>query len=166
MGIIVTGKVWKFGDEVSTDSIIPAFALSLPWDERKKQMLLVHETFNSSCRPGDVIVARKNFGCGSAREEAPESLTRLGVGCVVAESFGRLFFRNCISTGFPVMACKGVSEIFSEGDTLELNLEEARMRNITTGKEIKGPTLPPDLLAIMESGGILEQLKAEKRQTT
>lgn len=164
MSVVVRGRVWKFGDEVSTDSIIPAFALSLPWEERKKHMLVAHEKFNKGCQQGDVIVAGRNFGCGSAREEAPDFLRRLGVGCVVAETFSRLFFRNCIAIGFPVMACKGVSEIFSEGDTLELNLETAQIKNISTEKEIKGPSLPPDLLAIIESGGVLGQLKAEKKQ--
>ena len=161
MSLIVTGKVWKFGDHISTDLLHPGFARRYPWEERKKYILHTHKAFTEECRPGDVIVAGANFGCGSSREEAPTNLQRLGIGCVIAESFARIFFRNCIAVALPVMGCKGVSNLFDEGDRLELDFENALVKNITTGKEIKGPSLAPELVDIVKKGGILPLLKSE-----
>ena len=162
MDIIVTGRVWKLGNNIATDYMAPGFALQYPWEELKKYILHIHKAFTEGFKPGDVIVGGKNYGCGSAREEAPANLKRLGVGCVVAESFGRIFFRNSIAIGFPVMVCKGVSRIFTEGDQLELNFSHARVKNLTTGKELRGPSLAPDLINIVKNGGILTLLKSEK----
>lgn len=161
MSMIITGRVWKFGDQVNTDYMHPSFGREEPWERRKKQILHIHKAFTEGCQPGDVIVGGNNFGCGSSREEAPWNLKKLGIGCVVAESFGRIFFRNCLSIALPVMACKGVSELFREGDQLALDFEKATVRNITNGREIKGPMLPPDLISIVKEGGILELLKRE-----
>ena len=104
MGIIVRGKVWKFGDHINTDYMSPGFGREEPWEIRKKYILHIHKAFTEGCQPGDVIVAGNNFGCGSSREAAPANLKKLGIGCVVAESFGRIFFRNCIAVALPVMA--------------------------------------------------------------
>jgi 3-isopropylmalate/(R)-2-methylmalate dehydratase small subunit len=163
MSLIITGRVWKFGDNVNTDYMHPSFGREEPWERRKKQILHIHRAFTEGCQPGDVIVGGNNFGCGSSREEAPDNLKKLGIGCVVAESFGRIFFRNCLAVALPVMACKGVSEIFCEGDQMELDFENATVRNITNGKEIGGPMLSPDLIRIVREGGILELLKRENQ---
>ncbi len=163
MGIVITGKVWKFGDRINTDYLHPGFAQKYPWEELKKHILHIHKGFAAGCRPGDVIVAGNNFGCGSSREQAPGNLKRLGIGCVVAESFGRIFFRNCLAIALPVMACKGVSDLFQEGDQLELDFVHARVKNLATGKELRGPILPDDLIRIVEKGGILPLLKAENQ---
>ena len=160
MSIIVRGKVWKLGNNISSDYIAPGFAIDKPWEERKKHILHIHKAFTEGFQPGDVLVARNNFGCGSAREEAPADLKKLGIGCVVAESFGRIFFRNSIAIGLPVMACRGVSEIFEEGDILELDFENARVKNLTSGKELQGPPLAPDLINIVKNGGIVALLKS------
>jgi 3-isopropylmalate/(R)-2-methylmalate dehydratase small subunit len=125
--------------------------------------LHIHKTFTEECRPGDVIVAGNNFGCGSSRETAPDNLKKLGIGCIVAESFGRIFFRNSIAIALPVMACKGVSTLFAEGDQLELDFEKAWVKNLTKGNEIKGPALSSDLIRIVQAGGILALLKQESR---
>ena len=162
MSIILKGKVWKFGDGITTDEMAPGFALTYPWDERKKNILLSHKQFAGGCQQGDIIVAGENFGCGSSREEAPIDLKHLGVGGIIADSFARLFFRNCIAMGFPVLAYKGVSKIFKDGDTAEVNYDDALIKNLSSGKEVKGLPLPPDLVEIMESGGVLEQLRKEK----
>ena len=161
MSMIVTGRVWKFGDDINTDYMHPAFGRDEPWERRKKYILHIHKAFTEECRPGDVIVAGKNFGCGSSREGAPVNLKQLGIGCVVAESFGRIFFRNCIAVALPAMACRGVSDLFAEGDRLQLDFEMALVKNLTTGREIQGPTLSPDLINIVKEGGILELLKKE-----
>ena len=159
MDIIVRGRVWKFGDHINTDYMAPSFAKVGPWEEQKKHILHIHKAFTEGCRPGDVIVAGKNFGCGSSRERAPENLKRLGIGCVVAESFGRIFFRNCIAIALPALACEGVSKFFDEGDQLELNFETAIAKNLTTGKEIRGSKLAPELIRIVKEGGLLASLK-------
>ena len=162
MPIIVTGRVWKFGDNINTDYMHPAFGRDEPWERRKKYILHIHKAFTEVCEPGDVIVAGKNFGCGSSREGAPANLKRLGIGCVVAESFGRIFFRNCIAVALPVMGCRGVFDLFSEGDRLRLDFDSALAKNLSTGKSIQGPRLSPDLVGIVKAGGILELLKKER----
>ena len=161
MGMIISGKVWKFGDDVNTDYMHPAFGRGDPWEQRKRYILHIHKRFTEEARPGDVIVAGKNFGCGSSREGAPANLKRLGIGCVAAESFGRIFFRNCIAVALPVIACRGVSELFSEENHLQLDFEKALLKNLTTGRAIQGPPLSPDLIAIVREGGILELLKKQ-----
>jgi 3-isopropylmalate/(R)-2-methylmalate dehydratase small subunit len=161
MGMILKGKVWKFGDDISTDYLSPAFGQDDPWEERKKQILHIHEGFSKGWEPGDIIVAGHNFGCGSSRESAADNLKRMGIGCVVAESFARIFFRNCMAIAFPVTICKGVSEVFDEGDLLELDFEMSRVKNMTQGKELEGAPLHPELLKIIKSGGILESLNCQ-----
>ena len=165
MGIIVTGKVWKFGDHINTDYMAPSFSFQAPWEEQKKTILHIHKAFTEEAQPGDVIVGGKNFGCGSSRESAPANLKRLGIGCVVAESFGRIFFRNCMAVALPVMACEGVPDIFEEGDRLELDFENSQVKNLTNGKSLSGPSLSPDLINIVQKGGILAFLKSETQLT-
>jgi len=110
-------------------------------------------------QPGDIIVGRRNYGCGSSRETAPSNLKRLGIGAVIAESFGRIFFRNCIAVALPILQCSGVTEFFSEGDIAELDLEKAVIKNVTTGKELKGIALSKEMIEIISKGGILPTLK-------
>lgn len=162
MGIVVTGRVWKFGDHISTDYLAPGFSEEFLWDEQKKYILHMNKAFTERCEPGDVIVAGRNFGCGSSREGAPANLKKLGIGCIVAESFGRIFFRNCIANALPVMACQGVSEFFTEGDILELLFEDSVVKNLTTRKQLNGPLLVPELIEIVRSGGILSTLRPQR----
>ncbi|MBI4082831.1 MAG: 3-isopropylmalate dehydratase [Candidatus Lambdaproteobacteria bacterium] len=161
MSIVVTGKVWKFGDNITTDYMAPSFSQYSDWEEAKKTILHIHPQFPAGHRPGDVIVGGSNFGCGSSRETAPVNLKKLGIGCVVAESFGRIFFRNSITIAFPVLACPGVSAMFEEGDRLELDFDRSLVRNLTRGTERRGNPLPPQLIQIVQSGGLLALLKAE-----
>lgn len=164
MSIIIAGKVWKFGDHVNTDYMAPSFSSQLPWEKRRKTILHIHQDFVEKHQPGDVIVAGKNFGCGSSRETAPANLKRLGIGCVVAESFGRIFFRNAIAVALPVMACKGVSKLFEEGDQLELDFENALIKNLSTNREVNGPPMTPNLISIVREGGILALLRKESQK--
>ncbi len=163
MSLIVKGKVWKFGDHINTDYMAPSFSQNLPWEEARKTILHVHEGFVEGHRPGDVIVAGENFGCGSSRESAPTNLKKLGIGCVVAESFGRIFFRNSIAIAFPVLVCKGVSQAFAEGEELELDFEHSVVKNLTQGTELTGMPLSPDLVNIVRQGGILALLKSQSQ---
>ena len=156
---LIRGKVWKFGDNVNTDAMAPGFAFKAPWEELKKVILHIHPKFTQEAKPGDVIAAGKNWGCGSSRERAPANLKRLGINCVLAESFGRIYFRNSVALAFPSLVCPGVSGAFDEGDELELELESAQVRNLTKGKELQGEPLSPDMLAIIAKGGIIPTLK-------
>ena len=159
MSTTVRGKVWKFGDNVNTDVMAPGFAMGWSWDELKKVILHIHPKFTQKAKPGDVIVAGKNWGCGSSRENAPANLKNLGLGCVVAESYGRIYFRNSIALAFPSIVCHNVSENFDEGDELELELETARVRNLTKGEEFQGEPLSKDMLDIINKGGIIAALQ-------
>lgn len=157
----LVGRVWKFGDDISTDLLSPGAYAVAPLEERKRQVLeSVRPEFAREVRPGDVLVAGRNFGCGSSRETAPEGLKALGVACVVAESFARIFFRNAVALGLPVFPCPGVSELFEDGDLAEVVVAEARVRNVRTGRELRGQGLPALMLEILQAGGILERLRA------
>ena len=159
--MILKGRVWKFGNDISTDYMAPSFGMDDPWEVRKRTLLHIHEAFTGGWEPGDIIVAGQNFGCGSSREGAPANLKRMGIGCVVAESFARIFFRNCMAIAFPVTICKGVSKAFEEGDILELDFENSIVRNQTQVSELEGNPLHPDLLKIVKAGGILESLECK-----
>ncbi len=161
----ISGRAWKFGDDINTDYMAPGFVKNQPWELVKKAILHIHPGFTAGFKPGDVIVAGGNFGCGSSREAAPANLKRLEVGCVVAESFGRIFLRNSIAIAFPVLICKGITQAFEEGDELELDFGRSLVRNKTRGTEIRGTPLPPELIRIVAAGGMMQLLKQEAQQT-
>jgi len=161
MNLMIKGRVWKFGDDINTDYMAPTFAKNQPWELSKKSILHIHSAFTKGFQAGDVIVAGENFGCGSSREAAPANLKRLQVGCVVAESFGRIFLRSSVAIAFPVLICRGVATAFEEGEELELDYHESRVRNLTRGTELKGTLLPSELVRIFVAGGMMQLLKAE-----
>ena len=157
---LIRGRVWRFGHDVDTDVMAPWGTISAPFEERRQRILAIRPEFAARVAPGDVIVAGRNWGCGSSREQAPENLKRLGVAAVVAESFGRIYFRNAIAIGFPNIACPGVLDAFADGDELELAVREARVRNIGRGLELQGRPWTSDMADIVAAGGLLEVLKA------
>ncbi len=122
-------------------------------------MLHTRPEFAEQVREGDVIVAGRNWGCGSSREHAPENLKRLGVAAVVAESFGRIYFRNSVAIAFPNIACPGVHDAFDDGEELELDLLSARVSNRTRAIELRGQPYAPEMVAILEKGGLLKVLE-------
>jgi 3-isopropylmalate dehydratase small subunit len=160
METVIRGRVWKFDHNVDTDVMAPWNSLGQPWEERRRAILRIRPEFADQVRPGDVIVAGRNWGCGSSREHAPENLKRLGVAAVVAESFGRIYFRNSVAIAFPNVACPGAHEAFDEGEELELDLTTARVRNLGRGLELQGRPYTPEMLSILEKGGLLNVLKA------
>jgi 3-isopropylmalate/(R)-2-methylmalate dehydratase small subunit len=162
--MIIKGRAWKFGDDINTDYMAPGFVKNQPWELQKKSILHIHPGFTAGFKPGDVIVAGENFGCGSSREAAPANLKKLEVGCVVAESFGRIFLRNSIAIAFPVLICKGITKAFEEGEELELDFAQSLVRNLTRNTEIRGTPLPPELVRIVAAGGMMQLLKAEAAQ--
>ncbi len=159
MAIKVSGKVWKFGNDINTDLMDPGFARAGGWEMTRKYILHIHPKFNAEVKAGDFIVGGRNYGCGSSRETAPSNLKRLGIGAVIGESFGRIFFRNCIAVALPILQCPGVAELFHEGDMAELDLVNAVIKNLTTGKEKKGMPLSEEMLTMISKGGIIEILK-------
>jgi 3-isopropylmalate/(R)-2-methylmalate dehydratase small subunit len=156
----IRGKVWKFGDAISTDLLSPGQYALDPLEIRMRHVLeSVDPDFASGVRPGDVVVAGHNFGCGSSRETAAENLKALGVACVAAESLSRLFMRNAIAVGLPVLIADGIHRAFSGGDDIEIDLAEGTARNPATGTLSRGEPLPEEMRRIVAAGGILEVLR-------
>ena len=157
---LIRGRVWMFGDNVDTDVITPSIYIDAPMEEIKKHVLeALNPRFSLEVQQGDVIIAGNNFGCGSSRETAPNAIQALGVAAVVAESFGRIFFRNAIAIGFPIITCSNVSEYFHEGEEAELDISRAIVKNLTQNISFTGKIMSGDILDILSSGGILSFLK-------
>ncbi|UCD08040.1 MAG: 3-isopropylmalate dehydratase small subunit [Dehalococcoidales bacterium] len=157
---LIRGKVWKFGDNVNTDVIIPGRYMNTPLEEMKTHALeMVNPQFALEVKKGDVIVGGENFGCGSSREEAVTVLKASGIAAVICESFARIFFRNAISIGLPVIVCPRVSVTFRENDTLELDLDAVTLTNVNLQTVLSCEPLSEDLKEILSKGGILPILK-------
>lgn len=153
------GRVWKLGDDVDTDVLAPWASISEPWEERRRSMLPSRRDLVDGVRPGDILVAGRNFGCGSSREQAPENLQQLGIGAVVADSFGRIYFRNCVAIAFPTLACAGVAAACEQGDEVEIDLGAGTVKNLTRSVELRGEGYTEDMLAIVEQGGLMKVLE-------
>ncbi len=157
---VVRGRAWVFGDDISTDLLDPGEYAIAPLQERVRHTLeAANPRFAPEVRPGDVLVAGRNFGCGSSRETAAEALRALGVGCVVAESLARIFLRNAVAIGLPVLVCPGVREAVQEGDPVEVDLAAARLTNLRTERTVQGNPLPPLMREILAAGGMLPLLR-------
>lgn len=160
------GKVWKYGDHVDTDVIIPARYL----DTTESAKLAAHcmedidPAFVRSVSPGDIIVAGENFGCGSSREQAPLAIKTAGVSCVIARSFARIFFRNAINIGLPIVVCPEAVETAQPGDELEVDLETGAVRNLTRGTTHQAEPFPDFLRQIIDAGGLVAYAAARLRE--
>ena len=155
------GKVWKFGDDVDTDIIIPGRYLVLR-DEKELAACVMEgcdPEFSKKVQKGDIIVAGKNFGCGSSREHAPIAIKGAGISAVVAESFARIFYRNSINIGLPLIEVKEISRHISEGDIVDINIDEGILKDLNTNEEFEIKPLPDFMLGIMEEGGLINFLK-------
>ena len=154
------GKVWKLGNNIDTDLIVPGQYLDAPIEEVVKHVFeSILPEFINEVRSSDIIIAGKNFGCGSSRENAPAALQKLGIACIVAESFARIFFRNSIAIGLPVVICKRVTDIFNGGENASVSFRKASVENLNSGVTLQGELPSDDILSIVEKGGILEMLK-------
>ncbi|GAW91898.1 3-isopropylmalate dehydratase small subunit [Calderihabitans maritimus] len=158
----ISGKAYIFGDDLDTDQIYPGRYLELTAksDIASHCMEGVRPGFAREIQEGDIIVAGRNFGCGSSREHAAIALKEAGVGAVVAESFARIFFRNAINLGLPLITCRGISNRVKEGDVLEIDLSTGEIKNKTTGESFRGEGLSEFILRILENGGIKPLFKA------
>ncbi len=158
----LTGHVWKFGDDISTDHIIAGRYLTStdPKVLGEHAMENVDPAFVTKVRPGDVLVAGTNFGCGSSREQAPLALKAAGISCVVANTFARIFYRNAINIGFPVVECPGLHERVKEGETITVDLAAGHII-LASGEQVPFHPFPPNILEILSAGGLVPKLRAE-----
>jgi 3-isopropylmalate/(R)-2-methylmalate dehydratase small subunit len=155
------GKAFKYGNNVDTDVIIPARHLvsTDPKFLASHCMEDIDPGFVKTVKPGDIIVAENNFGCGSSREHAPIAIKASGVSCVIAVSFARIFFRNAINIGLPILECTDAVAGISAGDTVEVDFDTGVIRNMTTGKTFQGQPFPEFLQSIIRAGGLLNSIK-------
>ncbi len=159
---MVSGKVFKYGDNVDTDVIIPARYLNAPSPEElaKHCMEDIDASFATTVKPGDIMVGGANFGCGSSREHAPISIRACGVRCVIAASFARIFYRNAINIGFPILECPEAAAAIQNGDTVSVDFATGKIIDETTGETFQAVALPPFIEKIVEHNGLLPYLKA------
>ena len=157
----IKGRVWKFGDDIDTDIIIPGRYLVLT-DEKELAghvMEGLGTDFSHNVQKGDIILAGKNFGCGSSREHAPIAIKGAGVSAVIAESFARIFYRNAINVGLPLLESKNISKKVSQGDEIEISIERGVLKDLNTGEEFEVKNLPEFMLDILNKGGLIPYLK-------
>jgi 3-isopropylmalate/(R)-2-methylmalate dehydratase small subunit len=156
------GRVWTFGDDVSTDHIIAGKYLGTtdPKVFADHAFEAIDPTWAKKVQSGDLIVAGANFGCGSSREQAPIALKTLGISAILANSFARIFFRNAINLGFPVIECAGLRDRVKAGETVELDMARGEVR-LPSGEMMPCSALPPNVLEILEAGGLVPKLKKE-----
>jgi 3-isopropylmalate/(R)-2-methylmalate dehydratase small subunit len=151
------GRVWKYGDNVDTDAIVPARYLNVSTPEELAEHCMedVDSTFVGGVQAGDIMVGGANFGCGSSREHAPLALKGSGISCVIAESFARIFYRNSINIGLPILECPEAVGGAEKGHTLEVDLAQGTITNLDTGKVYQAGAYPPFLMGIIEAGGLI-----------
>lgn len=156
----IRGRAWVFGDGINTDVMAPGLYFKAPMEEMARHCLeAVDPRFASEVRPGDIVVAGRNFGVGSAREQAALALKHLGVGAVLAISFGRIFYRNALNFGLPALFFPAAGEV-RPGDLLEVDAVAGQVTNHSLGRQYSVQSLPPHLMAMVASGGLMPYLKA------
>ena len=155
------GKVYKYGADINTDVIIPARYLNVsdPTELAKHCMEDIDSSFANSVQEGDIIVAEANFGCGSSREHAPLAIKASGISCIVAKSFARIFFRNAINIGLPILECESVVDDSEAGDILEIDLSSGELKNVTREKCYSAKPYPEFMLTLISAGGLIEHTK-------
>jgi 3-isopropylmalate dehydratase small subunit len=155
------GRVWKFGSDVDTDAIIPARYLNLvdPKELARHTMEEERPEFIQRVREGDIVVAGKNFGCGSSREHAPLALKAAGISCIIARSFARIFYRNGFNQGVPLLESSEAAEEIQDGDRVSVDLSSGEIQDLTQGKRFLAKPIPPFMQSLIEDGGLIEHLR-------
>ena len=158
------GKVFKYGDNVDTDVIIPARYLNIadPKELSTHAMEDIDADFVKNMHPGDIVVATRNFGCGSSREHAPLCIKTAGISVVIAKSFARIFYRNSINIGLPIMECPEAVDAISAGDTVSVDFTTGLITDETTGKTFQAEPFPPFIQKIIADGGLMKSIKNKK----
>lgn len=160
---VYQGRCWKFGDNIPTDALTPTHVM---FKTPKEMAAFVLETLNpefpKKVKPGDILVAGRNFGCSSGRALATKALQATGIGAVVAEQFARTFYRNCLEIGLPLLEAPGVHALVNDGDEVRVDIKAATLENLTTGKSLQGTPPSQFLLRMLEAGGLIPLLKSGK----
>lgn len=158
---MIKGTAYKFGDNVDTDQIIPAkYLVTTDAKELAKHCMEIADAdFPQKAKPGDILVAGRNFGCGSSREHAPLAIKGMELGVVIAESFARIFFRNCINIGMPIMESPAAAKEIQPGDKLEVDLDKGVIRNVTQNKTYTAAPFPDFMQRIIKAGGLMNYVK-------
>jgi len=159
------GKAWKFGNNIDTDLIIPARYLNTsdPAELAQYAMMDADSEWVDKMKKGDFIVAGDNFGCGSSREHAPIALKAAGVAAIIAKSFARIFYRNSINIGLPILEAPQAAEEIKEGDEIEVDLAAGLIKDLTTGRSYRAQPFPEFMQQIIDQGGLINHLKAKKK---
>ena len=159
------GRVFKYGDNVDTDVIIPARYLNSfdPQELASHAMADIDPEFVNKVQPGDLIVATKNFGCGSSREHAPLCLKTAGVSCVIAETFARIFYRNAINIGLPIIECPEAARNIEDGDQVEVDFDSGMIYNRTKGTQFQGQPFPEFMQKIIAAGGLVNYTNQNRK---
>lgn len=158
-----TGRVHRYGDNVDTDVIIPARYLNTsdPKELAKYCMIDIDPDFAGRVKPGDIMVAGKNFGCGSSREHAPIAIKASGISCVIAENFARIFYRNAINIGLPIIECPEASKDIEEGDEVEIDFDNGIIYNLTKNRQYQGQAFPEFMQEIMKAEGLINYINTK-----
>jgi 3-isopropylmalate/(R)-2-methylmalate dehydratase small subunit len=158
---MLKGKVHKYGANVDTDAIIPARYLNVSDSAElaKHCMEDIDEGFVKRVKPGDIMMATTNFGCGSSREHAPIAIKAAGISCIIAQSYARIFFRNAINIGLPLLECDQAVDGTEAGDTLEVDLKKGKIKNLTKGTEFEAKAYPDFMGELIAAGGLVEYTK-------
>jgi 3-isopropylmalate/(R)-2-methylmalate dehydratase small subunit len=163
--VIIRGRAWEFGNDIDTDAIIPARCLNTSDPEELAMHLMedIDKDFRSKIRKGDIIVAGKNFGCGSSREHAPIAIKAAGIHAVIAKSFARIFYRNAFNIGLPIFESPEASERIKENDDIEIRADEGIIKNLTKQEEYKANPIPHFMQELIAEGGLIEWTKKKLR---
>jgi 3-isopropylmalate/(R)-2-methylmalate dehydratase small subunit len=158
--MILRGLVWKFGEDIDTDVIIPSKYLAIqdPQEFGKHCMEGIAPTFSQKVKTGDIIVGGKNFGCGSSREPAPVAIKTIGISCVIAKTFARIFYRNAFNIGLPILECNDASEQIEEQDEVEVDLDTGEIHDLSQGKSLQAKRIPQFMQELIQDGGLLNHI--------
>jgi 3-isopropylmalate dehydratase small subunit len=156
----IKGRAWKFGDDINTDAIIPGRYLNISDPEKLAEHCMedADPDFVKNVKQGDLIVAGKNFGCGSSREHAPISIKAAGVSCIIAKSFARIFYRNAFNIGLPIFESEEAVSGINTGDTVEVDWDTGKIVNITTGRHFQSQPIPAFLQEMLRDGGLMKHI--------
>jgi 3-isopropylmalate dehydratase small subunit len=156
--MILKGRVWKFGDDVDTDVIIPVQYTTDPLEFGKHCMEGIERDFHEKVRQGDIMVASKNFGCGSSREPAPLAIKATGISCIIAKTFARIFYRNAFNVGLPLLECADAPDRIEEGQEIEVNLDTGEIRDLHLKQSFQAKPIPPFMQDLLRDGGLMNHL--------
>lgn len=161
--MIFNGRAWRFGDDINTDEIIPAkYLVTTDAKELGAHCLEgIDAEFSKKISKGDIIVAGKNFGCGSSREHAPLSIKGCGISCIIAESFARIFFRNCINMGLPIFESKEAAHGIEIGDAIEVDAAKGEIKNLTKGEVYNAKPMPEFMQELIKAGGLVNWVSSK-----